>query len=58
MLTMFKGELTLDDIMSMPKKMLNNLKEARLERLEAEEKYADELRRNNERESIQKQILS
>ena len=58
MLSMFKGELTLTDILNYPKKRLLELRDARNERLEEEEKYAREAREKAEKEAVRNQILS
>ena len=55
---MFKGELTFSDILNYSKKRLFELRDARNERLQEEEKYANEARERAEKESIRNQILS
>lgn len=56
---MFKGELTLHDIMyELPVKFLDGIKEARKEALLAEKRELDRLRGERESQSIRNTIMA
>lgn len=59
MLSMFKGELTLEDIMwHLPKKRLYELRDARKKALIEEQKELDAMRKEQDRANIRQTILS
>ena len=59
MLTLFKGELTLEDILyNLPKKRLLELREARKKALEEEQKELDRMTSERERANIKNRILT
>ena len=56
---MFKGELTLEDIMwHLPKKRLYELRDARKKALIEEQKELDAMRKEQDRANIRQTILS
>lgn len=58
MLTLFKGQLSIDDIMyNIPYKELIELKSAREERLIAEHKELEDMEKSREQEDIRNRIL-
>ena len=57
MLVLFKGQLTLGDICTFPYKRLNELKEARENRLLEEQKEMDKLQAEQERQQIRNTIM-
>lgn len=59
MLQLFKGELSLEDIMwNLPKKRLYELREARRQALIEEKKELDRMQQEEERNNIRNRILS
>ena len=56
-LALFKGELSLNDIVDMTFKKLVSLREARVKRLVDEAKAAEQESKSNERQAIRNQIL-
>ena len=57
-MALFKGELTIDDILwKLPYKQMQELINSRQERLMKEEKMLDEARANQEREDARNSIL-
>jgi hypothetical protein len=59
MLTAFKGELSLDDILwNLPKKRLLELREARKERLLAEQKEMEQMEATENSNRVRQQILA
>ena len=59
MLTLFKGELTLNDILhGLPKKRLIELRDAKLQALKAEHEEMDKLREKESREQARRAILA
>ena len=59
MLSMFKGELTLQDIMwNLPKKRLYELKESRKQALIEEQQELDKIKADQNRMNIRNTILS
>lgn len=59
MLSLFKGELTLTDIMwNLPKKRLYELREARRKALKEEQEELEKMQNEQQRTSIRNQILS
>ena len=58
MLTLFKGELTLNEILyGLPKRRLMEIKKARLERLKQEERDLKKLEQQHERQTARNRIL-
>ena len=59
MLSMFKGELTLEDIMwHLPKKGLYELREARRKALKEEQDELERMQNERDRSNIRNKILS
>lgn len=59
MLTLFKGELTLDDILhGLPKKRLMELRETRIRILQEEREEMARLEKEREREATRKAIVA
>ena len=59
MLSMFKGELTLEDIMwHLPKKRLYELRDARRKALKEEQDELERMQNERDRENIRNKILS
>ena len=59
MLSMFKGELTLEDIMwHLPKKRLYELREARRKALKEEQDELERMQNERDRSNIRNKILS
>lgn len=59
MLSLFKGELTLEDIMwHLPKKRLFELREARKKALKEEQEELQRMQNNQERMNIRNKIIS
>jgi hypothetical protein len=59
MLTAFKGELSLDDILwNLPKKRLLELREARKERLLEEQKEMEQMEATENSNRVRQQILA
>ena len=58
MLVLFKGELTLNEILyELPKKRLLELRDARVERLLEEKRSLEQQQREQERQMIHDQIM-
>nr|DAO64128.1 MAG TPA: hypothetical protein [Caudoviricetes sp.] len=57
-MAIFKGEITLSDIMTYPWKFITTLRDIRIEQLKDEQKEMEKMTRDSESSSIRNQILS